>query len=740
MHKSLRSTMVRLLASEKTLENFQYLGAHFLCQTPLLDGLRLLQPYSGADPSLDILEIHLPKQKPHLTQQPISSYLYCLKYLKSDHPAYQWGVNTIFALGILSSIGPSASSDHQTTITTLVSRFRLASQALIKSQQDRKLSKYEKLYLWLWEQLPQSPTSLKTFIQQLCQLEQSGNLTTFQFNLIRDIRRAYSYVLNLASKKQGHHNSTHKRFEQYPLEDSDSLLILQELPTSEQVRSLQYEALSDHQEVQHVQIDTEKVSPLCKQSKFIQHQSIKLMQQHIVRLQHRFSSSNHYPDFESIRLLITHCWNQYSTAQYKNKAYLIILLSFLTGNSTEEWLKVQRLKISRLNQRQRLINLDQGYVLRSKFTLFDPVHFPHKDALQNQITHFDLPLPNNFIQGLKAGPVLEQSHIRSALQRCREELYIPSLTSNKLSTLLHASIYHMTGNAQLADILTGIDANRSSSISYCSYPVYRLQSQYLETVQNLSAEMAKLFHTDIQSQNFGSLKAPIPSTVTSIFAYLYAQVIQSIHQFDVIASYNHYNIWLWHILLLFTAARPVKDFPGLLKDFDLEQGWLWVSDKEIHGRHDNGRILPLCAFLKNELKYYLKYLRKNAASIDAYIENGSQHIHEIFESKKPLLGVFLDHQWHSLSPAIVTQFTEGMQLDHANWLRYTTRVFLTDKAEGPLILVLFGHEKNQQEIGNQYSSLSLNTYRTLVNTLNEMKDFFQIDGMCENIADLTVRE
>ncbi len=134
MHKSLRSTMVRLLACEKTLENFQYLGAHFLCQTPLLDGLRLLQPYSGADPSLDILEIHLPKQKPHLTQQPISSYLYCLKYLKSDHPAYQWGVNTIFALGILSSIGPSASSDHQTTITTLVSRFRLASQALIKSQ------------------------------------------------------------------------------------------------------------------------------------------------------------------------------------------------------------------------------------------------------------------------------------------------------------------------------------------------------------------------------------------------------------------------------------------------------------------------------------------------------------------------------------------------------------------------------------------------------------------------------
>ena len=723
--------MAKLLASEKRSETFQSMGAHLLCQTPSLNGLNLGPPYSESShpTSLDRLDTHLAIPRPHLTKQPISSYLYYLKEVASDHIAYSWGINTVFALVILNNINPSVSADHQNTILTLVNRFRLATQALIKAEHHKKLSQYDKLYLWLWEQLPAESTSLVAFIQRLTELEKSGSLTTFQFNLIRDIRRAYSYVLHSSPKKLGHQNSTQKRFEHYALEDSDMLLVVQELPSSTPIRSRQYEELSDHQEVQHVQIDTEAVSPLCKQSKFVQQQSVKLMQQHIVRLQHRFRTSSHYPDLESIRLLLAHCWNQYSTAQYKNKAYLIILLSVLTGNSTDEWLKVQSPKNSRLNQRQRLISLDDRYFLRSKFTLFDPVHFPHKDALHNQITHFDLPLANNFVQGLKAGPVLEQSHIRSALQQCREELYIPSLTSKKLSTLLHASIYHMTGNMQLADILTGIDANRSCSISYCSYPVYRLQSQYLETVQNLTAEMSKPFHLDQKSHNFGSLKAPMPSTVTSIFAYLYAQVIQSKHRFDVIATYNHYNIWLWHILLLFTAARPVKDFPGLLIDFDLNQGWLWVADKEIHGRRDDGRILPLCVFLQNELKCYLKYLRKNAASIDAHIENSSQHIHEIFESKKPLLGVFLDNQWQSLSPALVAQFTENMQLDHANWLRHTTRAFLTDKTEESLILALFGHEKNQQEMGNQYSSLPLNTYRTLANTLDDMKDFFQLDGM-----------
>lgn len=730
MNEMLRWRMRSLLVAEDVLETFQYMGAHFFCHPPSIHGLNpdILTSANCDGRSLEHLDV---LRAPHLTQAPISSYLYALRHVKADHIAYQWAVNTLHALIALHRIS-ATSNEHKATIITLVTRLRLASQALFKSEQEKKLSKYDKLYLWLWEQLPQSQISLEDFIQQLYQLEHSGTLITFQFHLIRDLRRAYQYVLNSSPKKAGHSNSSPKKLEHYPLDDSDRLLIVQELPTSTPIRSLQYEELVDHQELQHIQIDTDAVSPLSKQSKFVQQQSVKLMQQHIVRLQHHFSSSNHYPDLKSVRLLISHCWNQYSTAQYKNKAYLIILLSLFTGNSTEEWLKVQGPKASRLNQRQRLISLDDGYILRSKFTLFDPVHFPHKDALQNQITHFDLPLPYRLIQELKAGPVLEQSHIRSALQKCREELYIPSLTSKKLSTLLHASIYHMTGNAQLADVLTGIDANRSSSISYCSYPVHRLQRQYLETVKNLSAEMTKLFQIDQPTENFGSLKAPIPPTVTSIFAYLYAQVIQAIHLFDVITAYNHYNIWLWHILLLFTAARPVKDFPGLLRDFDLDRGWLWVSDKEIHGRRDDGRILPLCHFLSNELKYYLKYLEMNAASMDIHIENCSQYIDDIFESKRPLLGVFINNQWQSLSPSIVAEFTESMRLDHANWLRHTTRAFLTDKAEESLILALFGHEKNQQEIGNQYSSLPLNTYRTLAITLNEMKDFYHIDGMCDS--------
>src|SRR5690606_32322766 len=189
----------------------------------------------------------------------------------------------------------------------------------------------------------------------------------------------------------------------------------------------------------------------------------------------------------------------------------------------------------------------------------------------------------------------------------------------------------------------------------------RLQREYVETVQKLFKRLGVFLHPQDHAQHFGSLKAPTPKTLRSIFAYLYAQVIQAQHHFDAIATYNHYNIWMWHILLLFSAARPVKDFPGLLKDIDLDQGWLWVSDKEIHGRNDDGRLLPLCNFLKRELKAFLRYLRQSTISLEAEIEKSTQHIEEVFDSKRPLLSVFIDHQWQSLSPAIVAKFTEGMQ-------------------------------------------------------------------------------
>ena len=54
------------------------------------------------------------------------------------------------------------------------------------------------------------------------------------------------------------------------------------------------------------------------------------------------------------------------------------------------------------------------------------------------------------------------------------------------------------------------------------------------------------------------------------------------------------------------------------------------------------------------------------------------------------------------------------------------------KADENLILAAFGHEQNQQEIGQKSSSLSLQQYKTLAAHLNDMQHTFKIDGMYEH--------
>ena len=179
---------------------------------------------------------------------------------------------------------------------------------------------------------------------------------------------------------------------------------------------------------------------------------------------------------------------------------------------------------------------------------------------------------------------------------------------------------------------------------------------------------------------------------------------------------------------MFSAARPVSEFPGFLKNFDLKKQWLWVSDKEIHSRTDDGRLIPLCDFVVKEIRLFITYLNE----FKQLHPEHQPYIQEILSSKKPLLSVYQHGQWQSLSPHLISSFTHVMELNHANWLRHTARAYLTEKADEKLILAVFGHEKNQQEIGQKFSSLSLQQYRTLATHLNDMQHTYQIDGMDEH--------
>jgi hypothetical protein len=420
----------RMLDHEFFDQDYQNAIAQHLKPTVLIPELKPLLKTTvsfDADSKFELpTKLPLP---PSVSKHPICAYLYSVD--QHEYPIIQrWAVHNLHAACILKAIPNPTEKDHQTTIIRVFNRFRLANEAYAASQQGKQLNRYQQEYLWLWEQLPSHEITLADFVKSLRELENDSKLNRFQYLLLLDIRRFYDYVLALKPKK--HYSAPPKHIDEpIYLDEHNAILHCPYDMPQKQHPALFYEELQDEQPNQQYSINTAQVSPLTSQSSLLQHRVSKLTQQHIIRQQHNFSCSKHYPDFNSLSLLVQHCHQLYLNHQKKNKAYLFILLSFLSGVPIEQWLYLQSKQRYALNKRQKVIFENDQYFLRSKFTLFEDSAFEYKDQLLNQVTHFDLPLVKELVEGLRQQPILKQEQVAHALKKCREELFIPSLSTKK---------------------------------------------------------------------------------------------------------------------------------------------------------------------------------------------------------------------------------------------------------------------------------------------------------------------
>src|SRR5690606_23019917 len=373
-------------------------------------------------------------------------------------------------------------------------------------------------------------------------------------------------------------------------------------------KALSIETLIDKPLHRQIVVNPTHVTPLAAHSETSQNYVLPLVAKHIQRKEHLLTSSSFFPNPSSVNHLLKRLHLDYS--EHQNKSALILMLAFLTGNSVNEWLYIQSKQAKNLNNRQKLIYKNDQFFLNSKFNVFENRNFEYSDNLLNQTIYLDIPIPNLFITDLREMDSVSFDEIQQYLRRLRQELFIPKLSVVKVSSLLHHTILAKTGNKQLADLITGIDANQSSSVSYCHQNIPRLHAQYIDILKSLCADVASTYESYATislpdaNLNFGSRKAPKSQVVTEIFAVLKYNIFSQAED-DLIAIYNRYNIWMWHLLLLFTAARPVAEFPGFLKNFNLKRQILMVSDKEVGGRNGFGRLIPLCSFLVEEIKKFL---------------------------------------------------------------------------------------------------------------------------------------
>lgn len=672
-------------------------------------------------------------KKVKISDLPITSYINSIAQLPEAHThAKNWNILVLKAaiyLIALPELKPKlfkqAHTEHFNTIKRLFQRFRTANKHLDSGKNFYNTTNY----LRLWNDYLQDPIfSLEEFIQHLITLDM-GELPDFDRNLLNDIRITFSYVLK--NKAKIARASIDTQLQHQFLDEEQFIEESIEIKKGARSKALNIETLIDEPMSRQIAVNPTHVTPLAAHSETSQSYILPLVAKHIQRKEHLLTSSSFFPNPSSMNHLLTKLHADYSKQQ--NKSALILMLAFLTGNSVSEWLYIQSKRAKNLNNRQKLINKNDQFFLSSKFNVFENRGFEYSDSLLNQTIYLDIPIPNLFIEDLRKMDSVSIDDIQQYLCKLRQELLIPKLSIVKVSSLLHHTVLSQTGNKQLADLITGIDANQSSSISYSHHKLPRLHAQYIDTIKSLCANVANIYESYVPSLSdsvsyFGSRKAPKPHVITEIFAVLKFNIFSQAED-DLISIFNHYNIWLWHILLLFTAARPVAEFPGFLKSFNFNRKILMVSDKEVGGRTGFGRLIPLCTFLIEEVKKYLQFSDYFSNQIMMNESKLSDVIKQIKISQLPLLGIIQDGEWKPLSPSTVRKFQPELGLNHANWHRHTARAFLTDKVSEPEILALFGHELMQQEAAHPFSSLSLSQFSKIADVLEQMKDQFNIAGI-----------
>lgn len=740
---SLKQTLEKLFGNEQfnRAEHIQYI-ADLLTLHPTDQYLKEL--------NLDLLDFDLQtnsvvarpaalvsSRKHTVSATPVTWYVNSIAQLaKSEENALTWNILVLKAaiyLIALPELKPElfkqAHTEHFNTVKRLFQRFRTANKNLDTEKKYHNTEEYKRLWNVYLKDLT---LSLEQFIQHLITLD-TDELPEFDRNLLNDIRITFNYILK--NKAKIARASIDTQLQHQFLDEEQFIEESIEIKKGAKSKALNIETLIDEPINRQIVVNPTDVTPLAAHSETSQSYVLPLVAKHIQRKEHLLTSSSFFPNPSSVNHLLKRLHVDYS--EHQNKSALILMLAFLTGNSVNEWLYIQSKRAKNLNNRQKLIHKNDQFFLSSKFNVFENRDFEYSNSLLNQTIYLDIPISNLFIEDLRKMDSVSFDDIQQYLRKLRQELLIPKLSVVKVSSLLHHMVLAKTGNKQLADLITGIDANQSSSISYCHQNIPRLHAQYVDILKSLCADIASTYESCVPSPpdsiiHFGSRKAPKPQIITEIFAVLKFNIFSQAED-DLIAIYNHYNIWMWHILLLFTAARPVAEFPGFLKNFNLKRQILMVSDKEVGGRNGFGRLIPLCSFLVEEIKKFLKFLEYFSTQIMMSHLALSDAIQQIEASKLPFLGIIQDDEWKPLSPSTVKNFHHELGLDHANWHRHTVRAFLTHKITEPEILALFGHELMQQEAAHPFSSLSLSQFSKIANVLEQMKDQFKISGIEVNV-------
>jgi len=174
------------------------------------------------------------------------------------------------------------------------------------------------------------------------------------------------------------------------------------------------------------------------------------------------------------------------------------------------------------------------------------------------------------------------------------------------------------------------------------------------------------------------------------------------------------------MLNLSTGHRPVRH-PFETKDsFDLEAGTIFISDKEIRNTL-SARVLTLPKLAIDQIKYYLKHLKKINTHITNINLGTGNKINKALASQAPLFFFLNNKEFIPVTPSSYEAYSSEILPLKLNWHRHFMRTWLrSENVHGHIVDGWMGHLGVGGDAFSRYSALGISDTRYISEKINTL--------------------
>jgi hypothetical protein len=360
-----------------------------------------------------------------------------------------------------------------------------------------------------------------------------------------------------------------------------------------------------------------------------------------------------------------------------------------------------------------------------------------------------LPLPGPLVSALhrisqEGGDTLferddRRQQTQTVLQKLGKSLERP-LPAGRVASFLPASLKDDGADNGIIGYILGESPAQNPALYYTSIELHHIEEAYKAAIRTrLKVDIFESGNAPVLEERalgaekvIGTKVRPIAEKIRASFR-LQRKAIANMRrqsQAQRISFHNAYAFYCYQLLALATGHRPVTAPFEKITDFDLDAGFVCISDKE--RRANSGRLTPLPSTAIRQVTFYTQHLNALAPKRYGSRNTLGNGVARALSGDGPFLFFVENNGVEALRPANVAPKLATTLPLPGNWQRHHLRSTLSTSLRSELLEAMMGHADFDQEPLNAASGLSIRDLKRIGHEIDrEMAklDVIPIEGL-----------